>query len=65
MNVERDEEDTDREPNKKKIVIAFCGDPNSGKSILSTYLRKLLPFQYREFISANVDGEGVVGDSRN
>ena len=65
MNVERDEEDTNRESNKKKIVIAFCGDPDSGKSILSTYLRKLLPFQYREFISANVDGEGVVGDSRN
>ena len=48
---------------KDKIVIGICGDPDSGKSIISSFFRYLLPKNQRYYIEASVDGDGTVGDS--
>ena len=48
---------------KDKIVIGICGDPDSGKSIISSFFRYLLPKSQRYYIEASVDGDGTVGDS--
>ena len=52
-----------KEAAKDKIVIGICGDPDSGKSIISSFFRYLLPKNQRYYIEASVDGDGTVGDS--
>ena len=52
-----------KEAAKDKIVIGICGDPDSGKSIISSFFRYLLPKSQRYYIEASVDGDGTVGDS--